>query len=152
MLITQLKAENPDKYSDIVPFLGPFHTQCVMMNAIYKCYNGSELGDVLVAGGVIAEGSVDRALKGKHYKRGLRCLRLMYEAFMSQLVQHGLTPNLADKTRDNLELLRDTSISQETRANARAELEDDAHLDNLITNLFTWSSVKWQTTGGTFCP
>ncbi len=31
-------------------------------------------------GGVVAEGSVDHALKGKHYKRGLRCLRLMYEA------------------------------------------------------------------------
>ena len=45
VLITLLKAENPNKYRDIVPFLVPFHTQCVMMNAIYKCYNGSELGD-----------------------------------------------------------------------------------------------------------
>ena len=78
VLITLLKAENPNKYHDIVPFLVAFHTQCVMMNAIYKCYNGSELGEVLVAGGVIAKGSVDRALKGKHYKRGLCCLRLMY--------------------------------------------------------------------------
>ena len=41
-----------------------------MTSAIYKRYKGSELGQVLVA-----EGSVDRALKGKHYKRGL-----MYEA------------------------------------------------------------------------
>ena len=32
---------------------------------------------------VIAEGSVHRALRVKYYKRGLRCLRLMYEAFMS---------------------------------------------------------------------
>ena len=53
-----------------MPFLGPFHTQCVMMSAIYKRYKGSELGDVLVAGGVVAEGSVDQALKGKHYTRG----------------------------------------------------------------------------------
>jgi len=36
VLITVLKAENPNKYSDIVPFLGPFHAQCVMMNTIYK--------------------------------------------------------------------------------------------------------------------
>ena len=71
VLITLLKAENPNKYRDIVPFLGPFHTQCVMMSAIYKRYKESELGDVLVMGGVIAEGSVDCALKGKHYKRGL---------------------------------------------------------------------------------
>ena len=28
VLVTLLKAENPVKYHDIVPFLGPFHTQC----------------------------------------------------------------------------------------------------------------------------
>ena len=70
ILITLLKAKNPKKYHDIVPFLGPFHTQCVTMNAIYKHYNRSELGKVLVAGGVISKVSIDRALKGKHYKRG----------------------------------------------------------------------------------
>lgn len=58
-----------------------------MMSAIYKRYMGSELGDVLVTPGVIAEGSVNRALKGKHYKRGLCCLRLMYEALMSRVLQ-----------------------------------------------------------------
>jgi hypothetical protein len=52
-----------------------------------------------VAGGVIAEGSVEHALKGKHYKRGLRCLKLMYEALVSQLVKVKLTPNLAEETR-----------------------------------------------------
>ena len=40
-----------------------------------------------MAGGVVAEGSVDRALKGKHYKRGLYCLMLMYEALISGLVK-----------------------------------------------------------------
>ena len=53
-----------------------------------------------------------------------------------------LTPELADETRDNLELLRDTSISQETRATAHAELEDDADLESLITNLFTQVEVS----------
>lgn len=136
VLITQLKAENPNKYLHIVPFLGPFHTQCVMMSAIYKRYKGSELGDVLVAGGVIAEGSVDQALKGKHYKRGLRCLKLMYEALMSQLVQRRITPYLADETKESLEILRDSSLSQETRVAAHAALEEDANLENLIRNLF----------------
>jgi hypothetical protein len=86
VIITQLKAENSNKYCDIMPFLhvGPFHTQCVMMSTIYKCYKGhykgSEIEDVLIAAGVIAEGSVDHALIGKHYKRGICCsLRLMNE-------------------------------------------------------------------------
>ena len=38
IIISTLKAENITKYQNIVPFLGPFHTQCVMMNAIYKRY------------------------------------------------------------------------------------------------------------------
>jgi len=50
-----------------------------------------------VAAGVIAEGSVNRALKGKRYKRGLHCLKLMYEALVSQLLKGRLLlTNLAD--------------------------------------------------------
>ncbi|CAJ1076504.1 hypothetical protein KUCAC02_009111 [Xyrichtys novacula] len=142
VLVTLLKAENPDKYRDIVPFLGPFHTQCVMMSAIYKRYKGSELEDVLVAAGVIAERSVDSALKGKHYKRGLRCLRLMYEALVSQLAKERLIPNLTEGTRENLDILRNTSLSQEARAAAHSALEDDADLQDLITKLFSHVDVS----------
>ncbi len=88
------------------------------MSAIYKRYKGSELGEVLVAGGVVAEGSVDHALKGKYYKRGLRCLRLVYEALLSQLLKVRCVPNLGDKTRENLKILRNTSLSQGSRAAA----------------------------------
>ena len=83
VLIPLPKAENPNKFRDI----GPFHTNCVMMTAIYKRSKGSELGEVLVAGGVIAEGSVDRALKGKHYK-GDHCA-LVY-AFISLCGRHNV--------------------------------------------------------------
>jgi hypothetical protein len=139
VLITLLKAENADKYRNIVPFLGPFHTQCVMMSAIYKRYKGSELGDILVAAGVIAEGSVDRALKGKHYKRGLRCLRLMYEALMGRLVKERLIHHLADDTRKNIGILRDVNVNQESRTSAYTALENDADIDSLISNLFTYA-------------
>ena len=135
LLITLLNAENPNKYCDIVPFFVLFHTQSVMMSAIYMRYKGSELGEVLVAGGVIAEGSVDRALKGKHNKWGLRCLRLMYEALMRQLLKGWLTPAPADKTRKDLQILRNTSLSQEPRVGAHAALEEDADLESLSTYL-----------------
>ena len=133
VLSTLLKTENPDNYCDTVPFLGPFHTQCVMTSAIYKRYKRSELGEVLMTGGVIA--SIVR-LKGKHSKRGLRCLRLMYEALMSQLVKGKLTSDLADETRENLQILRNTSLSQEPCVAARAALAEDADFENLITNIF----------------
>ncbi|KAG0720537.1 hypothetical protein GWK47_048318 [Chionoecetes opilio] len=137
VIIMQLKAENPNTYLDIVPFLGPFHTQCVMMSAIYKRYKGSDLGKVLVEAGVIAEASVDSALKGKHYKRGLRSLKLMYEALISQLVKERLTPVLNDEMRENLrEILRDLNASQESRAAAHATLQDAADIESHITKLF----------------
>jgi len=63
-----------------------------------------------VAGGVIADGSVDQALKGKHFKRGLHCLKQVYEALMSQLVKERLITYLADKIKDNLEILRNANI------------------------------------------
>ena len=117
--------ENPNKYSDIVPFLGPFHTQCVTMNTMYKRYKGSEFGEVLVTAGVIAEGSVDRSLKGKHYKRGLRCLKLMHEALVSPLLKGRLfLRNLADETKRNLKIITNTSFTQESRAAAHTALDD----------------------------
>ena len=140
IFITLLKAENPNKYCDIVPFPGPFH---VMMSAIYKCYKGSELGEVLVAGEVIAEcSSVDRALNGNHYMKRLHCLRLMYEALMSQLVIGKLTPDLPNQTRENLQILRNTSLSQEPRVAAHAALAEDADLESLITNIFTQTEAS----------
>ena len=86
-LIVQLKYENQELFNRILPFLGPFHIQCSFMSAINKRFNGSGLSDLLVGAEVIAEGSVDNALKGKHYKRGVRCFRLMYEVFVRRIIQ-----------------------------------------------------------------
>ena len=62
-----------------------------------------ELEGVLVAGAV-AEDSVEHDLKGKHYKMGLHCLRLL------QLKERD---NLGSKTRENLEIYKNNlSLSQ----------------------------------------
>ena len=55
-------------FHKILPFMGPFHIQMSFIYAIYKRFNGSDISDVLVAAGVIAEGSVDQALCGKYFK------------------------------------------------------------------------------------
>ena len=51
--------ENPNKYCDSGPFLGPFNTMCDDERYIQVLQ-----GEVLVA-----EGSVARALKGTYYTR-----------------------------------------------------------------------------------
>jgi len=64
-LLVKIKNEHPQEYEKIIPFLGHFHTQSCMIYAIYKRYKGNGMADVLVVAGVIAEGSVDQALRGK---------------------------------------------------------------------------------------
>ena len=70
-LYLELKSENPVKYAKIVPFIGPFHAQMSFIYCIYKRFQGSGIDDVLVAAGVVAGGSYDQALCGKHFNRGV---------------------------------------------------------------------------------
>ena len=61
----------------------------------------------------------------------------MYQELMSPQVNGRLTPDLADETKENLYILRNTSLSQEPRRNAaHAAQEEDADLESLITNIF----------------
>jgi len=61
----------------------------------------------------------------------------MYEELVSQLVKGKLTPDLADVTRKNRQILKNTNLSQEPCVAAHAALTEDAYLESLITNIFT---------------
>ena len=122
----------------IIPFLGPFDTQSCMIHTIYKHYKGSSVADVLVAAGVIAEGSVDQALRGKHYRCALCCLSLMYETLMHLVLNKNLTGLEFDaSTKTQLAVLREPmSNSQECLASALEKIESDPAIDNLICSMF----------------
>ena len=83
-------ADNDDFKSDTLTQAGHPHCTNVMyvINAIHKRFKG--ISDVLVAAGIIAEGSVDLALGGKHFKSGVHCLQLFYET----LIHHALDMQL----------------------------------------------------------
>ena len=57
------------------------------MNVISKTFKDTALRDVLIQSGAIAEGSIDSALMGKIYNRGVPCYKLMYEALYHLLIQ-----------------------------------------------------------------
>ena len=69
-------------------------------------------------------------------------MRDKYEALMSQLVKRKLMPDLADETRETLQILINTSITQKSRVAAHAALEEDADLESLITNIFTQTEAS----------
>ena len=94
-LIVDIKNEHPEQFKLILPFLGTFHTQMSFMSAINKQFKGSGLAELLVAADVIAEGSVEQALKGKHYKRGICCLKLVYGLLTRKSIQNGFENGLS---------------------------------------------------------
>ena len=75
-------SNNPHLKDDlhrIVLRLGAFHTGLKHMDVI-GCRDGSAgLRDILVESGVV-EGSVDKVLSGRHYNRGIKALKTVYEA------------------------------------------------------------------------
>lgn len=136
VLMLELKSENSQMFSKILPFMAAFHIQMSFIYTIYKRFKGSGISDVLVAAGVIADGSVDQALRGKHFKRGVRCLRLFYET----LVHHALDKRLegcplSDEVRASLAKLRH-HIDDKELAEVYSELEKNAEVKYLIDTLF----------------
>ena len=85
----ELKYENSEIFEKVIPVLAPFHTQMSFINAIFKRIDGSEISDLVVNAGLIAEGSADQALKGKHYNRAQRLYKLIYESLARILINLG---------------------------------------------------------------
>ena len=135
-LVLELKSENPLLFQLIIPFMGPFHIHMSFMSTIYKRFKGSGLSDVLVAAGVIAGGSADQALKGKHYKRGVRCLKLFYESLLHLALCKQLKDSpLSREVKESLAQLRH-QINCNSSRNAYKKLVANDEIKNLVNSLF----------------
>ena len=137
-LILELITENPETYKDIIPIMGAFHQQMSFIYAIYKRFKGSGLSEILVAAGVIVEGSVDQALRGKHYRRGLRCLMLWREALINKRLTKLLeNKTLSEEALHNLETLRNAfEESKDVLASAYGTLEDDESIRGIVDEVY----------------
>ena len=60
--------------------MGIFHLLMVYMSILNKRFGDAGLRDALVQSSIIAEGSVEAALCGKSYNRGVRLYKVFYEA------------------------------------------------------------------------
>ena len=132
--IAELKSENSAQFENTVPVLGPFHQQLSFIYCIYKRFRGSGIADVLVSAGVIAEGSVDQALHGKHYRRGVRCITLMREALIHSRIKEFLsTCIVTEKTENFLQILRSAlKESQDKLRSTHNCLEEDEGLNEIV--------------------
>ena len=137
-MIMQIKTENPHKFVDIIPIIGAFHQQMSYIHAIYKRFKGSGLADTLVAAGVVVEGSVDQALRGKHYRRGIRCILLWREVLILKHLEHTINhEELSPEFKDNLSILRNClNETQAALQEAHEVLEHDEELEGIIEMVY----------------
>ena len=66
--------------------MGMFHTIMMYMHILSKRFSDAALHDALIQSGTIAEWSIDKALSGKMYNRGIRLYKLMYQGIMHKAI------------------------------------------------------------------
>lgn len=79
---TEIIWKHKNRFPDIVPRMGIFHTICNLVNIIGKRFQDGGLKDLCIESGVIAEGSVHGVLDGHKYNRAVRFHKLLYEALL----------------------------------------------------------------------
>ena len=70
--------KHQDIYQQVILLMGGFHQLRVMQKVLYKRYHCRDMKQVCVDADIIAKGSADQALEGRHY---YRCFRLHKECF-----------------------------------------------------------------------
>ena len=73
---------NQGKYDQIITFLGGFHTIMVNLKILEKKYSCLGLKEWWIEADVIAQGSADQAMEGRHYHRSIRLHKQAFEALL----------------------------------------------------------------------
>ena len=69
-------------FKHIILRMGTFHTICNALSILGKRFGDGGLKDILIESQLIAEGSVNGVIDGKHYNRAVRAHKCIYEAMM----------------------------------------------------------------------
>ncbi|XP_077968888.1 uncharacterized protein LOC144422864 [Styela clava] len=76
----KIRWSNPLFYKRLVLRLGEFHTCMSFLSVIGKRYESSGLSDILIESRVVAPGSINSIMHGRHYNRSIRAHKLVFEA------------------------------------------------------------------------
>ena len=118
----QIRWKNEIFQRKLVLRLGKFHTCMAFMGAIGKMYRLSGLEDILVEGGVVAQGSIAGVMGGHNYYRSLRAHKIMYEALSILLLQKFID-SLDDLTKDAYYQIVESILSNNCDINSTQLIE-----------------------------
>lgn len=79
------------RYDKHIILIGTFHLACAYLKMVGKKMDGSGLSDILLEAGLIASGSLQGVLTGKHYDRSLHCHKTVLECLERLLLSQYLT-------------------------------------------------------------
>ena len=73
--------QRSEELSRVVKRMEAFHIACTLLAVIGKRFRDAGLEDIIIESEIIGIGSVNGALLGKHYNRGMRLHKIVGEAF-----------------------------------------------------------------------
>ena len=76
----QIRWQNPVFKRRLVIRLGEFHTAMSFLSTIGKRFQDSGLEDILIESDIVAPGSMNGVMSGRHYNRSVRAHKLMFDA------------------------------------------------------------------------
>ena len=97
----EIKWKEPFKFRCCVLMMGVLHLLMVYMSILNKRFSDAGLKDALIHSSIVAEGSVDAALRGKSYNRGIRLYKIFYETLMRLIIPH-INNIVGEETVDEL--------------------------------------------------
>ena len=71
---------NQDLHKFINLCMGGFHACCICLAVIAKRFSAAGLKDVIIETNLVGPGAVESVLKGKQHNRGIRVVKILYEA------------------------------------------------------------------------
>ncbi|KAJ8346686.1 hypothetical protein SKAU_G00280870 [Synaphobranchus kaupii] len=100
---TEIAWKHKERFSNILLRMGTFHTICNALAILGKRFRDAGLKDICIEAAIVAEGSVNGVLDGKHYNRAVH--KYIYEALM-RLAWAEFTPWVEDSVPEKSGMIK----------------------------------------------
>ena len=116
--VAEILWKHKDVFKDVVIMLGGFHLLMMFLGVMGTRFGDAGFKDLAIQNEIIAEGSIEKVISGKHYNRAIRAHKIVYEAlcrtlyerFMEWMVEENSevvtrTNELLDEAKKNISTL-----------------------------------------------
>ena len=128
----EIKWKEAEKSQNYVLMLEIFHLLMMYTGILNKRFSVSGLKDALIQSSIIAEGSIDSALRGKCYNRGVRLYKTAYESLLCLVLLEVMT-DLSPEIENHLSTLF-KSFEESPQETIQSALDKMPYLTSITTS------------------